>query len=72
MKGVSSLKEIKFDKDYCKGCGLCINFCPKSALTLSEDINEFGYRYAMLKEGGDCIACGICRTVCPDIAIEFV
>lgn len=66
------MREIKINKYYCKGCQLCINFCPKHALILSNNINEFGYKYAELKPGNNgCTGCGICRIVCPDIAIEL-
>ncbi len=26
------------DLDYCKGCGICVNECPRSAMTMEEDI----------------------------------
>ena len=29
------LKEIKVNRDWCKGCGICVHFCPKQVLELS-------------------------------------
>ena len=26
--------EIRFDLEYCKGCGLCAQYCPKSAIRM--------------------------------------
>ena len=30
-------------EDRCKGCGLCVNVCPKNVLEISKDINTKGY-----------------------------
>jgi 2-oxoglutarate ferredoxin oxidoreductase subunit delta len=65
------MKGIQINRDYCKGCGLCIGFCPRHCLVLSEDINEYGYRTASLKSDANCTGCGICKTMCPDIVIEI-
>ena len=34
--------EIHIIKDQCKGCGFCIQFCPKKVLEESEEINARG------------------------------
>ncbi|MBU4037944.1 MAG: 4Fe-4S binding protein, partial [Proteobacteria bacterium] len=31
------------DLDKCKGCGLCVDVCPKNVLEISTDVNEKGY-----------------------------
>ena len=49
---------------WCKGCGICAAFCPKSALTL---ING----KAALVEKDRCISCGMCEMRCPDYAIHL-
>lgn len=64
------MAKVEIMPEYCKGCGLCINYCPKKVLGLSEGINEFGYRYAVMMDEENCITCAICSTVCPDIAIK--
>jgi 2-oxoglutarate ferredoxin oxidoreductase subunit delta len=58
-------------KERCKGCRLCVEYCPKQVLEMSKDFNEKGYHYPQLKQGQekDCINCGYCQEVCPDFAI---
>ncbi len=52
----------------CKGCGICIERCPKKALSWSEDSGYYGTP-AVDCEIAKCIACGICELHCPDCAI---
>ena len=56
---------LVIDSAWCKGCGICAAFCPKSAL---EIVNE----KVRLKEDGNCILCGQCELRCPDYAIYVV
>jgi 2-oxoglutarate ferredoxin oxidoreductase subunit delta len=48
---------------YCKGCDICVTFCPKQVLTLRD-----GKAWAERPEL--CIGCGMCELRCPDFAIE--
>lgn len=62
-------------KERCKGCGYCIENCPKGILQFSEDINKKGYHYPVVKEEPPfkvCINCGFCTAICPDMAIFSV
>ncbi len=62
--------KIHLIKDRCKGCGFCIEFCPKKVLVESEEFNSKGYHPPKLDESKDkCIACGFCSLVCPEFAI---
>jgi len=61
---------VRIDKDKCKGCGLCILWCPLKHLELSSDLNKRGVRYAKKKENTSCSGCGACFLVCPDFCIE--
>jgi len=54
------------DKEWCKGCGICIHFCPKKVLTL----NTRGKAEAVRIE--KCIACKLCEFRCPDLAIQVI
>jgi len=59
---VAAVKELVFEPSWCKGCGICVEFCPKSALEL---VNE----KPRLKEVNECILCGLCEQRCPDYAL---
>jgi NAD-dependent dihydropyrimidine dehydrogenase PreA subunit len=48
---------------WCKGCGLCVAFCPVQVLALDAE----GYPIVVAPE--KCTACHWCDTHCPDLAI---
>ncbi len=58
-------------RERCKGCKLCIEFCPTGVLARSESFNARGYHYPVLR-GDDCVHCRLCTTVCPEYAIFAV
>ncbi|HML74318.1 MAG TPA: 4Fe-4S binding protein [Anaerohalosphaeraceae bacterium] len=62
---------IHFNSERCKGCGLCVLFCPKGHLRMSEELNSQGNPYAEIIDPAACNACGICFRMCPDVAIEI-
>jgi 2-oxoglutarate ferredoxin oxidoreductase subunit delta len=49
----------------CKGCGLCVEACPKGVLGISDRFNGRGYRPAVWT-GSGCTGCGICFYACPE------
>jgi len=65
--------KVHIIKDRCKGCGLCIAFCPMKVLQASDKVNEKGYRLPELVEepekGKVCVACGFCQIICPEYGI---
>jgi 2-oxoglutarate ferredoxin oxidoreductase subunit delta len=61
---------VVIDRDRCKGCGMCIAFCPEHVLDYSDDSNRNGYRIVCMKDPERCIGCAFCAQACPDIAIE--
>jgi 2-oxoglutarate ferredoxin oxidoreductase subunit delta len=61
--------EIHIIKDRCKGCGFCIQFCPKKVLEESEEINAIGVYPPRIVDEDKCIICSFCSAVCPDFAI---
>ena len=63
LRGVVYLR-----KEQCKGCELCIEFCPRDVLVRSEGFNAKGYHYPVVQSSG-CINCRLCATVCPEFAI---
>ena len=61
--------KIVIDAVRCKGCGLCIDACPKGKLRLGSDPSESGTRKVMVSAKKTCTACCFCAMVCPDVAI---
>lgn len=49
-------------EDYCKGCRICVEFCPTKVLTM-----EGGK--VKIADIEKCIKCGLCELRCPDYAI---
>ncbi len=49
--------------NWCKGCDLCIEFCPMEVLGRGEDGR------VMVVHGEKCTACRWCELHCPDFAI---
>ncbi|MFH0801135.1 MAG: 4Fe-4S binding protein [bacterium] len=61
---------VKFDETRCKGCGLCVHFCPQKILRISGRLNPKGFFPAELVDETKCTGCMTCARMCPDIAIE--
>ena len=64
--------EHEIDKDRCKGCGLCVEVCPKNVLEISSEVNTKGYFPASVVDESRCIGCRICAIMCPDVAISVM
>ena len=62
----AKLKEHRINRDWCKGCGICIAMCPKNVLELDR------HEKAVAARLEDCIACQLCEQICPDLAIEVM
>ena len=65
VKSKKAIKKIDIKAERCKSCGICIEFCPKQALSYQDQINQGGYNYTQVDDAA-CIGCGICYQVCPD------
>ena len=65
----STKGEIHIEKNRCKGCGFCVEYCPRDVLELSEEFNEKGYHPPFVKFGDNCCYCQLCETICPEFAI---
>jgi 2-oxoglutarate ferredoxin oxidoreductase subunit delta len=60
---------IHIVKDRCKGCGFCVEYCPREVLELSEEFNVKGYHPPYVKNEEECCYCQLCETICPEFAI---
>lgn len=59
-------------EDRCKGCGYCIEYCPKQVLAFSKKFNQKGYHPPETVKGDDCVNCRYCENICPEFAIFSV
>ena len=55
--------------DRCKGCGFCVEFCPKDVLFISDKFNVKGYHPPEMDPSKECVMCGLCELICPEFAI---
>ncbi len=56
----------------CKGCGFCVEYCPKEVLAMSEEFNRKGYHPPKVVKPEECVNCNLCEMICPDFAIYSV
>ncbi len=64
--GKKKLQAYHIDPSWCKGCGICVEFCPKQVLELDNE------QKAKAVRPEDCICCRQCELRCPDLAIEVI
>ena len=65
------MNRVTFNVDLCKGCGLCVEACPKKIIALKADVlNKKGYHPAGMTDQDKCIACAMCALMCPDVVIK--
>ncbi|MCD6218701.1 4Fe-4S binding protein [bacterium] len=55
--------------DRCKGCGFCVEYCPRDVLEMSDEYNQKGYHPAFAAHEEKCINCDLCELICPEFAI---
>ena len=63
------MPELTIRDDRCKACGICVEFCPKDCLELSDRFNAQGYHPVECVRPADCNGCAICARMCPDVVI---
>ncbi len=59
--------------DYCKGCRLCVEVCPRHKLAPADVLNDLGIQpVEVVADSPECTGCMSCVLMCPDAAIEIV
>ncbi|MCX7021062.1 MAG: 4Fe-4S dicluster domain-containing protein [bacterium] len=56
-------KPVRIFEEWCKGCGICVAFCPKGVLVL----NHLGK--AEIAHIENCLYCKLCEILCLDFAV---
>jgi len=54
---------VTIKREWCKACGICIEFCPKKVFESDAEGNP------SIAHPEACSLCGICQQLCPDFAI---
>lgn len=63
MKENRRKADIIINEKWCKGCEICVQFCPTKVLAMK------GLK-AFVRDADACILCMQCEMKCPDFAIE--
>jgi len=61
--------KIYINEVYCKGCGICVEFCPINVLSKASRVTEKGVYPAEVQHPEKCSGCRLCELYCPDFAI---
>jgi 2-oxoglutarate ferredoxin oxidoreductase subunit delta len=70
VEGAISVAKLTILSDRCKGCGLCVEVCPKKVLGFDKkSLNAKGYRPASAIAPENCVGCAFCARMCPDCVI---
>ena len=65
------MPKLTFKEELCKGCGLCVNACPKGILQLSKTkLNAKAHTPVEQTDPEKCIGCAFCAMMCPDCVIK--
>ena len=62
---------VKIRSEWCKGCGVCVDVCPKGLIRLADGLNSSGHHPAEQTDPEQCTACKLCALVCPDVCISI-
>jgi len=62
-KEEKSPPEILVKVSWCKGCGLCVEYCKRGVLEMEGVL-------PIIKDAEKCNRCLQCEVICPDFAIE--
>jgi 2-oxoglutarate ferredoxin oxidoreductase subunit delta len=54
--------EIQIKVSWCKGCGLCVDYCNRGVLEMRDGL-------PVVLQAEKCSRCLMCEVICPDFAI---
>ena len=63
---------VLINKERCKGCEYCVDFCPRGVLEMTKELNPKGYALAAVTNESLCLGCGLCEVLCPEFAIHVI
>ena len=65
VSGKGKKEDVKIDiiVNYCKGCEICVAFCPEAVLVMNKEVAE-------VIDISKCTKCNICEYLCPDFSIS--
>jgi 2-oxoglutarate ferredoxin oxidoreductase subunit delta len=58
-------KQLVLHREWCKGCAICVEFCPTHVLALDADGK------VTIADEAACTECRLCELRCPDFAIAL-
>ena len=65
VEALGKKQKIIIDREMCKGCRICVAFCPENVLELDDE------EKVIVVSPEKCNACRLCEFRCPDMAIEI-
>ncbi len=60
---------IHIERDRCKGCSFCVQYCPRDVLEMSDEFNAKGYHPPLIRDEANCCYCQLCEAICPEFAL---
>ncbi|HRU06234.1 MAG TPA: 4Fe-4S binding protein [Candidatus Brocadiia bacterium] len=65
------MAKIRILQRYCKGCELCVTYCPNGVLAMPAKAGHAAVRIPVVVDESRCVLCLRCAAMCPDAAIEI-
>ena len=63
---------IHMNHQWCKGCYICFEVCPKKVFEKAAEVAEKGFRPVVVAHPEQCSGCRQCELLCPDLALQVV
>ena len=64
--------QIEVDRELCKGCLICLEYCPRHVLVKSAKPTKKGFFIPVPENTIHCNVCRRCELYCPDFAIAVI